>query len=111
MTHRIRLAINDLLSKEDSFNDLVNIGGQAPLSMIELIQTIERTSNRKIVYKLEQADATDLLKTEANKIYGDSIFGKIPYTKLEDGIREFFNWANSPRISGQMSNWVMSVRN
>ena len=106
VTLRIEKLMDDLTTQSEGFCDVVNIGGQAPLSMVELIKTIEQTSGRKINFQYGDSNVLDLLKTEANKEYGNSIFGDIPYTPLSQGIAKMYEWAISTKIKGQLSSWL-----
>lgn len=106
---RTEILIRNLIQQPSGFRDVVNIGGQNPLSMRTLIKTIENVSGQDFPIHYGPANPTDLIKTEADKKYGASIFGETPYTSLEVGISNFFKWASEEQIRSQLKNWISST--
>jgi UDP-glucuronate 4-epimerase len=107
---RIYLATIELRSRPTGFSDVVNIGGQSPHSMLDLITTIERIASTKLEYVSAKKNELDLRATEADKSYGSSIFGDVPYKSLEEGVKEFYEWASKPEIAPKLKSWIASTK-
>lgn len=106
---RIEILAKDLSKQVGGFSDVVNIGGQKPLSMVDLIKAIEDVSEAKITFKTGASDSSDLLRTEADRRYGERIFGPLPYTELSEGISKFYEWASEPQIRSNLNTWIEST--
>ena len=89
----------DLKARQSGFCDVVNIGGNRPLSMNYLIDCVKNLSSRKLVIN----------KIESNKSDMKSIIGKRQFTSLETGIEKIFEWMSTDSISRELENWIRST--
>jgi len=98
------------LSEEDlGFADVVNVGGGNPSTLLEMIDVLERLVGKQISAKIEIENSNDVLRTCADAGYLISLIGKSPSTKLEDGLREVVEWAQSVDVQSKMRLWAESV--
>jgi UDP-glucuronate 4-epimerase len=107
---RIHRAAIELKCRPSGFSDVVNIGGQSPHSMVDLIEKIEKITSTRLQYKIGKKNVLDLQVTEADKSYGSSIFGDVPYKSLEEGVKEFYKWASNPKIAPKLKSWIASTK-
>lgn len=91
-------------------NDLVNIGGGAPVSMNTLIQEIESQSGLTIKLNKHEIHQGDVLKTVASGEYLSQLIEIGAFTNIKNGIEHTLNWAKSSEIKNHISNWVASSR-
>ena len=94
-------AVSLLISKLDNPQELkgnkipyeiLNIGNQTPVKVIELISTIEKALNRKAIIDTKPLQAGDMLKTFADT---DKLYRSINYrpgTSVETGIQKTVSW-------------------
>jgi len=78
-------------------HEIYNIGGNKSYKLKDFIALIEKNLNKKakfIKYPLQQGDVR---KTQASSSKLDKLVNKKKYTKLELGIKNFFEWYNSQR--------------
>jgi UDP-glucuronate 4-epimerase len=108
ITKMIGKLVMDLERRDKSYFDVVNIGGGAPKSMLELVSTVEELLGTKIVYSRAKQDLSDVLRTKADYQYLYSLVGDFPKTKLEDGIGHFISWAKGDKIRAQLKSWTES---
>lgn len=87
-------------------NDLVNIGGGTPVSMLDLIQEIESQSGMIIKLKKRPKYDGDVLKTIASNEYLSQLIETSAFTNIRTGIEPTLGWASSPEIKSSISNWV-----
>ena len=101
-----------LMSQLDKYkvghNDLVNIGGGAPVSMNNLIQEIETQSGAAIKLKQDFKFKGDVLKTVASNQYLSELVDLNDFTDIKNGITKTLNWAMSVKVKDLISNWVKS---
>lgn len=89
-------------------NDIVNIGGQRPLSMNFLIELVQEIAGNKINISKEQSNRNDTQKTIADNTYLQSLIGKRTFTPLEEGIKNFHLWMTKPEVIVQVEKWIKS---
>ena len=104
----VTLLSNDLSTKKDGFNDIVNVGGGRPLSMNFLIEAIVKISGKPIQILREKKNEGDSTKTMADNTYLESLLGKQKFTRLEDGIEKFYTWCLYPENLKLLKDWVSS---
>ena len=78
-------------------HEIYNIGGNKSYKLKDFIALIEKNLNKKakfIKYPLQQGDVR---KTQASSSKLDKLVNKKKYTKLELGIKKFFEWYNNQR--------------
>lgn len=69
-----------------------NIGNSSPVSLMEFIKTIERVTGKEAVKEYVPMQQGDVYTTYADTSKLARDFGFKPYTPLEKGIREFYDW-------------------
>jgi UDP-glucuronate 4-epimerase len=89
-------------------NDIVNIGGQRPLSMNFLIELVQEITGTRFSVAREQSNRNDTQKTVADNTYLRSLVGKRTFTPLEEGIKNFYSWMTKPEIIVQVEKWIKS---
>ena len=97
----------ELETREEGFHDVVNIGGGKPVSMLELISTIQSSLGIKLNVKFGAPDRSDLKITNASTKYQTDLIGNVPETSLTEGVAKTISWARSPGISESLSGWSL----
>ena len=72
--------------------EIVNLGNNYTVSLKELISAIETTTGKKAVIEQHPDQPGDVPKTFADISKGKRLFGYHPNTKLEDGLKKFYDW-------------------
>ena len=80
------------LKYESSLYEIINLGNNSPVSLVELVQTIEGIVEKKAIYNKLPVQMGDVPVTYANINKAGNILGYQPSVKLNDGIRKFFEW-------------------
>jgi UDP-glucuronate 4-epimerase len=99
----------ELEGREPGFCDVVNVGGSRPLSINYLMELVGALSGKCVSYKRLSPNSNDMSRTVANSSYLESLTGVIPTVKLEDGIKQVYNWAIQPNIQKNLKAWIDSV--
>ena len=89
-------------------SDVVNIGGGAPHSMVDLIASIESISERRIPVKYVEKNLSDTKFTLADTSLIQQLTGTQPSTELSVGIKQAIDWAVKPQVKEKMRQWVES---
>ena len=92
------------------FSDVVNVGGGNPLSVSQLVSTLEEILSKKVHVNMEASNINDVSRTCADPRYLKSLIGTEPHTKLEIGLESFVNWAKQDEINQNLKRWSESVR-
>ena len=108
VTMSIHEIAKQLNSRPFGFYDCVNIGGGKPKSMDELIKEIECVTNSRIKIRNVNKIASDVQITDADTNYQKTLIGKIPSTKLTDGIQKTVIWSKEKEIF--LKSWIDSVK-
>jgi len=82
----------DYLSSHNNVFEIVNLGSERPINLIEMIRTIESVLNKKASLKYVDFQQGDVDITYADISKARIMLGYNPKTKFSDGIREFINW-------------------
>jgi UDP-glucuronate 4-epimerase len=98
----------DLSRSKIGTNDIVNIGGQRPLSMNFLVELIQEISGKSFDVSIEQSNRNDSQKTVADNRYLQSLLGNRSFTPLEEGISNFYSWMTQPNIIQNTEKWIKS---
>ena len=98
----------DLSRSKIGTNDIVNIGGQRPLSMNFLVELIQEISGKSFDVSIEQSNRNDSQKTVADNSYLQSLIGNRSFTPLEKGISNFYSWMTQPNIIENTEKWIKS---
>lgn len=96
-------AIRDYLFIDDltqAFLDLTllkssgiyNVGSGVPVTLIQLINTLERITNRKFKVKFHAARDTDCSSVYLDSSKLSSEVGWFPKTSLENGLKKYIDW-------------------
>ena len=98
----------NLKSTTNKVNDIVNIGGQRPLSINFLIDEVKRASGKRIQIRMDVANISDSMTTMADSSYLTALIGKRSFTPLEEGITQFYNWMSQPHVEKYVGDWIKS---
>ena len=99
----------DLMRQDESFNDIVNIGGSRPLEMNYLIDLISKRGNIHSNIARVEASKLDVQITMADNTYLKSILGEVKFTDLEEGIGNLMEWASRESIRSSLVHWIQST--
>ena len=91
-------------------NDVVNIGGGSPVSMLKLIEEIETRLQRSINLDKRMNFDGDVLKTIASDLYLRKLIKIENFTDIKMGISQTVDWATSPEIVESLPKWVLSSK-
>ena len=86
--------LEDLSEKSPTLNDVVNVGGGKPHSMLELITEIELISGRKLSLEYELPAHGDVKLTIADTQLQSKLIRFSPSVSLHDGLERFWKWHN-----------------
>ena len=98
----------DLIKKEDAFNDVVNVGGGYPQSMLQLVEEIRKFQEVNFDINIKESNTLDSKMTMASDIYLKSLIGNHNFKPLIIGVRELMTWAKEPEIRGSIGKWISS---
>ncbi|AOY52890.1 GDP-mannose 4,6-dehydratase [Clostridium perfringens] len=87
----IQSAINYVNNEEKIF-DIFNLGGDKTISLIEMVETIENSLDKKAILNKMPIQPGDVNRTCADISYSNKILGYSPKIKFEDGIDSFISW-------------------
>lgn len=99
----------ELQTRDFGFNDIVNIGGGHPVSMLEVLHAISKIAGRKVEYHLSDPNLNDVALTISDPSYLYELTSYKPMTDISTGLKEFVNWGNESHIKPLLSQWVQSV--
>ena len=91
MEKSILLLIEKYISK-NQFVEILNIGGEKSIPLMEFINTIELTLNKKakIVYLPKQKGDVETTYSDCSKL--NSTINFQPKVEIKEGIENFINW-------------------
>lgn len=75
--------------------EIINIGNNKPVSLSELVSTLEKVLNKKAILNKLPEQEGDVPVTCADISKARQILRYNPQTKLEDGLREFVTWVKN----------------
>lgn len=84
--------LDDLSAKFRGVNDVVNVGGGKPHSMLELISEMELISGKKLNLKNNAPARGDVRLTIADTQLQSNLIGFSPSVSLRDGLEIFMKW-------------------
>lgn len=87
-------ASNWVLSVESRYG-IFNIGGDEPITLKRMIETIEKTLNKKAKIKYLPMQPGDVNRTCADISLSTKELGYKPTISFEEGIRRFIKWNNN----------------
>lgn len=74
--------------------EIVNLGGGEPITLKRMIETIEKVLGKTAIIQQMPMQPGDVDKTVCDWSKAKRLFGYVPATKFEDGIRKFVEWKN-----------------
>ena len=84
--------LENLASQPSGTNDVINVGGGKPHSMLELIAEMEALTSTRLVLKNSEPAAGDVKLTIADTRKQKELLGFSPSTSLHDGLEKFIHW-------------------
>lgn len=72
--------------------EIVNLGGGEPITLKRMIETIEKVLGKKATVLRKPMQPGDVIKTVCDWSKAKRLFGYVPGTTFEQGIRNFVNW-------------------
>lgn len=72
--------------------EIINLGNSNPVTLVDIISTLEKTISKKAKIKKLPMQLGDVEKTWANIVKARRLFDWEPKIKLADGIREYIRW-------------------
>ena len=106
--HMISKLEKELNARPEGFNDIVNIGGGNPVSMLKLIETANEILGKTLDYKISSPNPKDAAKTMADSSYLEKLIGDKPMCDIRSGIEKTVAWAKHSVSPAQLVNWVNS---
>ena len=103
------LLIDQLLTQQPGFSDVVNLGGGRPVSMLDLIESMERISADKLSYSILSRNSSDVSITCSDSSYLQSLTGIVPGVTVDEGMTEVINWTKRPDIQGKLNDWITAT--
>ncbi|MDK0858279.1 GDP-mannose 4,6-dehydratase [Clostridium perfringens] len=80
------------VNNEEKIFDIFNLGGDKTISLIEMVETIENSLDKKAILNKMPIQPGDVNRTCADISYSNKILGYSPKIKFEDGIDSFISW-------------------
>jgi UDP-glucuronate 4-epimerase len=75
--------------------EVFNLGNDQPIKLIDLVQAIEETLNKKAIIEWLPPQIGDVPKTWADLSKSRTILGYSPKTSIYDGLKEFKYWMDT----------------
>lgn len=100
---------HELNSRENGFHDVVNIGGGHPVSMSELVELSCKILKSNLSIEKLDKNIGDVERTMADTNYLFQLIGKIPMTRIGEGLQQTINWANKLPDKEQLILWTNST--
>lgn len=72
--------------------EIVNLGGGEPVTLRQMIQTIEDALNKKAIINHMPMQPGDVVKTAADISKARRLFGYNPQTSFKEGIQKYVQW-------------------
>ena len=77
--------------------EIINLGGDHPYQVIELVRLIEERLGRSAKIEFEEAHPADVLATWADIHRAEKLLGWRPQVSLEEGISRTVEWYEAER--------------
>ena len=77
---------------DQTYFEIINLGNNYSISLKELIKAIEEVTGKQAVIEQLPEQPGDVPKTFADISKAKKLLGYDPQTKLEDGIKKFYEW-------------------
>jgi len=82
----------EYLRKNEGVYDIVNLGNNKPVTLLEMVETIQRVLGVQPEILFTDPKPGDVERTYASIEKAKSLIGYEPKTSFEDGVRHFVNW-------------------
>ena len=109
VTQAIYALADELNNHERGFSDVVNIGGGHPVSLIQMIETVESLTQKPIKLEFVKSNSIDVLITNCSPKYLEALTNCVPRVNLKDGLGEVYEWSKSNIARNNLINWSSSV--
>lgn len=87
----IEAAVKYVLQK-DSCYEIVNVGNNNPVNLLDLIAHIEKVTGRKALLEYNPMPMGDVPRTYADINKANKLLGYVPSTNIGDGLSRFYAW-------------------
>lgn len=85
-------SLNYVLQNDKSIYDIFNLGGSHPISLLDLINVIAKTLNKKPIIDKLPMQPGDVNITYSDYSHAKEILHYEPKVRIEEGINEFVKW-------------------
>jgi|LauGreSBDMM110SN_4_FD.fasta_scaffold00193_7 UDP-glucuronate 4-epimerase len=109
ITNLTQLLSIDLSSRNRGFHDVVNIGGGNSVSLVNMIETLENILGKDLLFEKYEHNPNDVIYTNADSTYLESLVGEKPKVNLEEGLTEVIEWASRLGNLHLLKDWSESV--
>jgi UDP-glucuronate 4-epimerase len=75
--------------------EIINLGNNHPVSLIQLVNSLEKALNKKAILNKLPEQQGDVPVTYADISKAKKLLNYNPQTKLEEGLEEFIRWAST----------------
>lgn len=99
-----------LIRGSNPYPPILNIGGGNPISMKEVIETVEILTKRKIAYEQRESLSEDMLSTKADFKLLHEFSSYVPKTTFSVGIKKTYRWILENHLQNQLKVWVNSSK-
>lgn len=80
------------VENHENVYEIINLGENTPITLLEMIQTIEKVLGKKAKMNFLPMQLGDVNKTYADITKAKELLGYDPQTSFEEGIRNFVKW-------------------
>lgn len=80
------------VENHENVYEIINLGENTPITLLEMIQTIEKVLGKKAKMNFLPMQLGDVNKTYADITKAKELLGYNPQTSFEEGIRNFVKW-------------------
>jgi UDP-glucuronate 4-epimerase len=85
------------LSHHDNVYEILNLGSNYPITLLEMVQTIEKGLGKKAIINFLPMQPGDVNATYADISKAKRLIGYEPHTTFEQGIKKFIEWEKANR--------------
>lgn len=85
------------VENHENVYEIINLGENTPITLLEMIQTIEKVLGKKAKMNFLPMQLGDVNKTYADITKAKELLGYNPQTSFEEGIRSFVKWYKEGR--------------
>ena len=85
------------LFKHQNVYEIINLGGDEPITLMRMVRTIEEALGKKAIIKYLPMQPGDVDRTCADISKARRLLGYNPKTSFEEGIRKYIEWSKEVR--------------